>query len=304
MASPERQELIRSAVSFLSDIKTQQAPLAQRIQFLQAKGLTGPEIDDALKLAGNNQTPPPQYVQYPPDYARSPYMGPPTAHRWDWRDYFIASVVAGSTALGAYTLLKKYLLPHLWSPTTNAYIEDRDALDVHFDAAEALLKEIQAETVAVRTAVEEQKERVDKVTQEVDAVVQELREGETKTRDEMREIKDEVQNVREMLPKMIEKNKEVQKQSLSELQQEVKSMKALLLSRGSGPMSSSNSAPLSSIPARPSLPVWQLAAASSASGTDLASTPGSLPDTSPFSVPPVLPNGKGKEVELPSSVSS
>ncbi|KAJ7837534.1 hypothetical protein B0H14DRAFT_2791070 [Mycena olivaceomarginata] len=63
-------------------------------------------------------------------------------------------------------------------------------------------------------------------------MVQEVREGETKTRDEMREIREEVNSIREMLPKMIERNKDSQTQSLAELQHELKSLKALLLSRG------------------------------------------------------------------------
>jgi septal ring factor EnvC (AmiA/AmiB activator) len=75
-------------------------------------------------------------------------------------------------------------------------------LTAQFDAAEALLKEIQAETEAVKSAVYEQNERVDKVTKEVESVVVEMREGESKTRDEMREIRDEVENIREMLPKV------------------------------------------------------------------------------------------------------
>ena len=72
-----------------------------------------------------------------------------------------------------------------------------------FDAAEALLKEIQAETAAVRVAVEEQNEKVAKVTQDVESAVKDMRDGETRTRDEMREIREEVNNVREMLPKVI-----------------------------------------------------------------------------------------------------
>lgn len=70
-----------------------------------------------------------------------------------------------------------------------------------FDAAEALLKEIQAETAAVRVAVEEQNEKVTKVTEEVANVVKDMREGEAHTRNEMREIREEVNTVREMLPK-------------------------------------------------------------------------------------------------------
>lgn len=83
-----------------------------------------------------------------------------------------------------------------------AYEADKDALTAQFDAAEALLKEIQAETVAVKVAVEEQRNHVEKVTQDVEAAVKEMRESEIKNRDEMREIRSEVTNIHEMLPKV------------------------------------------------------------------------------------------------------
>ncbi len=75
-------------------------------------------------------------------------------------------------------------------------------MTAQFDAAEALLKEIQAETAAVRVAVEEQNAKVAKVTEEVENVVKDMREGEAHTRNEMREIREEVNTVREMLPKV------------------------------------------------------------------------------------------------------
>jgi peroxin-14 len=99
-------------------------------------------------------------------------------------------------------LSQKYLLPNLRPPAASAYEEDRDALTAQFDSAEALLKEIQTETAAVRSAVEAQKEKVEKTTEDVEAAVKEMRDGESKTRDEMREIREEVNNVREMLPKV------------------------------------------------------------------------------------------------------
>ena len=92
--------------------------------------------------------------------------------------------------------------PSPWPPSATAYEADRDALTAQFDAAEALLKEIQQETTAVRIAVEEQKSKVDAVTEGVAAVVKDMREGEVRTRDEMREIRQEVDNVRDMLPKV------------------------------------------------------------------------------------------------------
>jgi peroxin-14 len=285
----DRQELIKNAVVFLSDPKTQSSPLAQRIQFLEAKGLTGPEIEVAFKQVSNQTTALAHNPGYPPSYSPAlyPIVGPP--QQWDWRDYFITAVLSGTAAYTAVTLFKKYLLPHLQPPNSTAYEEDRDALTAQFDAAEALLKEIQAETAAIRTAVDDQKKQVEKATKDVQTVVKEMRDGESKTRDDMRDIREEVKNVREMLPKMIEKNKESQNQSLAELQQELKSLKALLLSRGSGPAVS----PMPVLPTRPSIPAWQLAPS-----TD------TILGAGPSPVPSILSNGKAKEVDVPSGSSS
>ncbi|KAJ7619105.1 hypothetical protein DFH06DRAFT_1482915 [Mycena polygramma] len=276
MASDSRQNLVRNAVVFLNDPKSQASPLTQRIQFLEAKGLTPAEIDLAIRQAAQGSS-------YAPAYTQAPYplMSPPP-YRWDWRDYFITAVVSGTVTYGAVALFKKYLLPHLQPPTSTAYEADRDALTAQFDAAEALLKEIQAESAAVRVAVEAQKEQIDETTKNVDAMVQEVRDGETKTRDEMREMRDEINSIREMLPKMIERNKDSQTQSLAELQHELKSLKALLLSRG--PTMSGSSLPTTPLPAlgRPSIPAWQLAGASA--------TPNATPEST------AMGNGRGKEV--------
>lgn len=71
---------------------------------------------------------------------------------------------------------------------------------------------------------------------------------------------------------MIEKNKESQSQSLAELQQELKSLKALLLSRGPTiPTSPSPSLP--SLVGRPSIPAWQLAPSSPSPGEPSSSMP-------------------------------
>lgn len=242
----------------------------------------------------------PSYQQpYAPVYGPSPYMPPSQSQQWDWRDYFITAVVSGSVAYGAMALARKYLLPHLQPPTSTAYEQDRDALTAQFDAAEALLKEIQAETAAVKLAVEDQKGKVDKAVADVEATVKQLRDGDAKTRDEMREIREEINNVREMLPKMIDKNKETHTQSLAELQQELKSLKALLLSRG--PSAPSTPIPPPSFPQRPSIPAWQLAPQS-------PTPPPAQPTPQPYSLPssalpgvsspkPISDHGKGKEVE-------
>ncbi|TFY58798.1 hypothetical protein EVJ58_g6190 [Rhodofomes roseus] len=283
-------------------VKTQASPFAQRVQFLEAKGLTSAEIDEAMRQAasqGGQMAPGPSSVPYGPSYSPvygpSPFVAQPPMQPWDWRDYFITAVVSGSVAYVAASLFRKFVLPHLQPPSATAYEADRNALTSQFDAAEALLKDIQEESAAVRLAVEQQSDKVEKAAQEVEEIVKEMREGEARARDEMREIRDEVNNVRELLPKMLEKNKESQQQTLAELQQELKSMKALLLSRG--PSSPSGfSTPI--VPSKPAIPAWQLAAAPPSATTT------SIPSPQPPSMSPPLPNGKGKAVEVPSDAST
>ncbi|KAL1739849.1 hypothetical protein HDZ31DRAFT_48674 [Schizophyllum fasciatum] len=282
MATPPRQDLIQNAVAFLADPKAQSSSFAQRIQFLEAKGLTPAEIDIAMRQANSTAGP-----SYQPSFVPAGFGAYPPPRQWDWRDYFITAVASGTVMYGAVSLFKKYLAPHLQPPDSTAYEEDRDALTAQFDAAEALLKEIQAETAAVRQAVDEQKEKVDKTTQEVDAAVRDMRASEQRNRDEMREVRDEISTIRDMLPKMIEKNKDSQNASLAELQQELRSLKALLMSRGPS-IPSATPSPLPAPLGRPSIPAWQLAPPASSSPTPSAP----------------LTNGKGKEPEGASSSDS
>jgi len=86
---------------------------------------------------------------------------------------------------------------------------------------------------------------------------------------------------------MIDKNKESQTQSLSELQQELKSLKALLLSRGPSSMPSS---PLPTL-GRPAIPAWQLA---SPSQNGVESSSASLPPV--VNAIPMVNHGKEKEI--------
>lgn len=101
---------------------------------------------------------------------------------------------------------------------------------------------------------------------------------------------------------MVEKNKDTQKESLAELQQELKSLKALLLSRGSAPLTSSPSTPIPSFPARPSIPAWQLAS-SAPVPTAAESLSSSISPSGSFTSL-VQVNGKGKEAETPSNEPS
>lgn len=115
-----REELITSALSFLSDPKVQSAPLAKKVSFLESKGMTSEEIEEAMARANGKvaSTPTtattstvPQHggmmVQQQPgmmlQHAPPPLPPRPT---YDWRDIFIAAVLAGGVGYGVWTLAK------------------------------------------------------------------------------------------------------------------------------------------------------------------------------------------------------
>lgn len=115
-----REELITSAISFLSDPKVQSAPLAKKVSFLESKGMTSEEIEEAMarvngKSSGTAattatpvsvpQTGSGMMVQQQPGMAMAPPPLPPRP-AYDWRDIFIAAVLAGGVGYGVWTLAK------------------------------------------------------------------------------------------------------------------------------------------------------------------------------------------------------
>ncbi|KAF8314977.1 hypothetical protein DL93DRAFT_2079617 [Clavulina sp. PMI_390] len=308
----DRAELIRNALAFLQDPSTRDHPLTQRIAFLESKGLTNAEIESVLSQA---QAAPPSAPSSRSAFAPvqpyvSPYASiqqPPAVPQRDWRDYFIMAVVSGGFMFGVVSFARKYLLPHLQPPSATAYEADHDALTAQFDEVAKLISSIETETAAQRTALDDQKDKVDSAIDKLQLAINETREAENKTKAELREIRDEVNNVRDMLPKMLEKNKDAQSQALLDLQQELKSLKTLLLTRSGPSMPSTLPYSSSTSPSsfaslagtapplpRPSIPSWQLPVTPAP-----AAVPAPAPVVAPVASvePPKVDKGKGKATE-------
>lgn len=108
-----REELITSAISFLSDPKVQSAPLAKKVSFLESKGMTSEEIEEAMARANGKSSGAVATVAAPSGMIAQPGMAmqqvpPPLPPRpaYDWRDIFIAAVLAGGVGYGVWTLAK------------------------------------------------------------------------------------------------------------------------------------------------------------------------------------------------------
>ncbi|ORE13132.1 hypothetical protein BCV71DRAFT_246503 [Rhizopus microsporus] len=280
-----REDLISSAISFLSDPKVQSAPLAKKVSFLESKGMTSEEIEEAMarvngKSAAVTTTtttvgnPQPGTVMYPA--AVPPPV--PTRPSYDWRDIFIAAVLAGGVGYGVWTLAKRLFGPWFQVPTQKELEEDKEKLDAQFQAVEDSLKEIKDQTNAALTTVASQSKKVDESLASLETVLKDLEESDAKRDEDFKNA--------------LERNKEAQNAVLVDLQNEMKSLKSLLLNRRTTPnslepassaptspatdgLSSRLSATLNAGGSRVGIPAWQMAATQASSSSSSNNTPSS-----------------------------
>jgi len=132
---PLREDMVESAVKFLKDPKVISSPLGKKIAFLESKGLSSEEIQEAISRTSSNTTssnstpsvkttnshsnhvatvsPPPlppapyPYQMYPPGVIVSPPLPhPPSPRQYDWRDYVLGVLAIGGGSYGAYRAFK------------------------------------------------------------------------------------------------------------------------------------------------------------------------------------------------------
>ncbi|KAI7878284.1 hypothetical protein K492DRAFT_132929 [Lichtheimia hyalospora FSU 10163] len=269
-----REDLIQSAVSFLTDPKVQSAALTKKVSFLESKGMTSEEIEEAMSRA-NGKAPTATTAAAPavgsqqPGGAVVPYntavatQPPPVPARpsYDWRDVFIAAVLTGGATYGLWTLAKRFFGPWFKVPQKEELEKEKAALDSQFEAVEASLKEIKDQTEEALTAVSTQSDRVNTSITSLEAALKDLKEG-----DDARQ---------KQFGEMMDRNKQQQGDVLEELQNELKSLKSLLLSRRPTTPSpvpettSSNTVASATKPSEngntngsSSIPAWQMAASS------------------------------------------
>lgn len=190
------------------------------MSFLESKGLSPDEIDEALRQTGASgaitagvaaQAGPSHgvYASYPQQQQQPVYYGAPgyptqgqAHHDRDWRDWFIMAVVSGTVGYGIIQLARKYLFPHLQPPNQTILEADRDALTAKYDEVAAQLSALDSETRAVKAGIEEQKESIDKSIREVEETITLLRISDKKRAEEMENVKNEVDGMKESLARV------------------------------------------------------------------------------------------------------
>ena len=317
-----RSALLSSAVSFLRDPATANSPLAQRVAFLESKGLTPQEVEAALATAAA-----PAYNGSGGPY-NSPqqFRGQRREFERDWRDWFIMSVVGGTVAYLAVGLAKvslhprraflpaklihlneqRYIIPHLQSPDQTQLLASQTALEAKYDEAAALLLDLQTSTDTLVTSLEEQKVQLDQELLHLRTAVDESREAERKREIWAKGVTEKVDQVVSGLPKvrshlvvlfvfvlmvrrqMLEKQSTMQSQSLVDLSTELKSLKSLLLTRRPTTTAPLPTAPIPTLPTSYSTSALPSPSAPSVSPLPTSATSSDIASTT-TTLPPAAP---------------
>lgn len=252
------EDLINSAVSFLSDPNVASSPLTKKVEFLESKGLNQQEIEEALNRAnashlttnttGVARAPEPQ----PPiDYYN---MAPPPLPERSWKDYFIMATATAGVTYGLYQVVSKYLIPSIIPPSQSSIEDDKARVDEEFIKIDKLLEQLSTDQSDIKEQNESKLKEIDVVIENVNDFLAKYNKDKLSFDDDLRLMKSEIQNLKNSVEKNMDMTKDSVKFELSEITAELDSLKQLLRSRGAitsetkGDGPSRKLAPVSSIP--------------------------------------------------------
>ncbi|KAJ2720712.1 peroxisomal membrane protein pex14 [Coemansia sp. Benny D115] len=246
-----REDIIESAVRFLADPKVQSSTLAKKISFLETKGLTNAEIEDALARA--KSSPPPadsdtdaasRAVQ--PSSAAAPAtaaagygyaqpMAPPTPPprpHLDWKDYFIAAVVAGGLGYGLYMFAKKYIKPLLMVRDDNQRLEEEKRLLVEQnELTRKQLQELSESTARILETISRQSQRTGDAIEGMASVMDKITEQEAEQNTASRRLQITLEDLQREIAALAAKSNKAGDSSVADIQSDIRSLRSLLLSR-------------------------------------------------------------------------
>ncbi|KAI8320278.1 hypothetical protein GQ54DRAFT_312802 [Martensiomyces pterosporus] len=255
-AQPLREDIIESAVRFLTDPKVQSSTLAKKISFLETKGLTNAEIEDALARAKSQPpsaasasstqgsaaseqqqstaatgpaTPAPVY-----GYAQqmAPPAPPPRPHL-DWKDYFIAAVVAGGLGYGLYILAKKFISPLLAARDDRERLEEEKRLLL--EQSELTRKQLGAlneSTAKALDAMAVQSQKTNEAIEGMATILDRISTQETEHNASARRLQLTLEDLQKEVAALGSKGPRPSDTStIADVQSDIRSLRSLLLSR-------------------------------------------------------------------------
>ncbi|KAJ1995587.1 peroxisomal membrane protein pex14 [Coemansia spiralis] len=241
-----REDVIESAVRFLTDSKVQSSTLAKKIAFLETKGLTTEEIETALArsksvqsssdkqdllVSKSSQSPAPAYG-YASQTGPPVPPPPPSRPHLDWKDYFIAAVVAGGLGYGLYVLTKKYIMPLLMVCDDNKRLEEEKALLV--EQNEATCKQLESlsdSTTRILDTIAQQSQKTSEAIESMASVLDRISTQEVERGSASNRLLLTLEDLQREISSLSSKMSKASETTVADVQSDIRSLRSLLLSR-------------------------------------------------------------------------
>ncbi|KAJ2664901.1 peroxisomal membrane protein pex14 [Coemansia sp. RSA 1200] len=242
-----REDVIESAVRFLTDPKVQSSTLAKKISFLETKGLTTDEIEYALARSkgpqadGGSQnlaTVPISGSHGPaPTYGYASQTGPltpppPSRPPLDWKDYFIAAVVAGGLGYGLYVLVNKYVRPLLMVRDDNQRLEEEKA--ILLEQNEATRKQLETlgdTTNRILSTIAQQSQVTSEAMENMASVLEKISTQEIERGSASNRLLLTLEDLQREISALSTKMSKANETTVADVQSDIRSLRSLLLSR-------------------------------------------------------------------------
>lgn len=182
-SEPIREDQVQNAMKFLSHPKVRGSPVMYRRSFLERKGLTKEEIDEAFRRvpdpsptaqvtstsqeaqlkATSNVQPAPQTQALQPAGAAPGAISSVARYRFHWYHAVYAVGVLAASGAATAVIIKKYFMPRLKSWIRKVVLEEEDDCEKKPDAKPSLAEEAAAAAKSAAAAAAD----VAKATQEM-----------------------------------------------------------------------------------------------------------------------------------------
>lgn len=255
MANPQiREDMISSAVDFLLDKSVADSSLAKKIEFLQSKGLSEPEVKEAIRRAQISDTtgtskqnsnpvgvvqngsnvPPPPAKDYANNYPLYYSNAPPLSAERDWKDYLIMGAATAGLMYGAYKVVRNYVIPKVF-PSSKSDLElEKNAVDQEFKRITSLLDKFDADQKDFYKKQNEKSAKIDQTMVEVDKIINKTNEKNLQNEETLKFLKLQVDNIKTSLMKSVESQKQTIGSELSSLEKQIDELKVQLKELSSG----------------------------------------------------------------------
>nr|BAK41865.1 peroxisomal membrane protein Pex14p [Ogataea methanolica] len=245
--SPIREELVSSAVDFLLDKSIGDSPLAKKIEFLESKGLSESEVQEALARAQrgvnqpsvavssstpssssttttsttapvNNAIPPQAPI---PDYY---YNAPPLPER-DWKDYFVMATATAGLSYGIYQIVKRYVVPKILPPSKTQLEKDKESIDQEFMRVESLLEKFEQDQKEFYESQETKSKKIDDTLVDIAEIINKTNEKNLSNEETLKYLKLEIENIKTTLMKSLDAQKSTLNSELTSIEKQVQEIR-------------------------------------------------------------------------------